>query len=205
MGRFHSNYITLPTDVWPTGAKVEYYGHKYPIQDCTSGECQPGYLMWNGYIPEYLINKPNGIMGVPANYKPAAAPPHPYPANYLDLQGEDPSASNYDPNYSLYGTSDVIFHLSDGSTEKAAKGDLNPLRNQHLASTWLKGVDASLFKTFAFKERMRLKIQCDFFNVLNMPGTAFAPADPADHTGIVTNQLSQNNPRQLQLSARFSW
>jgi len=36
------------------------------------------YLWWNGYIPANKINsvdvngKPNGIMGVPANYKPSA-------------------------------------------------------------------------------------------------------------------------------------
>jgi hypothetical protein len=202
MGRMFSNHIALPTDIWPTGAKVEYYGHKYPIQDCRSGECQAGYLLWNGYIPAYLINQPNGIMGVPADYKPAAAPLHPEPANYLSLQGDDPSASNYDPNYSLYGTSDVVFHLSDGSTVKAGKADLNPLRNQHLASTWLKTTDASLFKTFRFGERMRLKVQCDFFNVFNQPGTEFLPGDD---TGVVTTQYSKNTPRQLQLSARFSW
>ena len=50
---------------------IEYYGFKYPIQDCTSGTCFPGYLYLNGYIPANRINsvdangKPNGIMGVP--------------------------------------------------------------------------------------------------------------------------------------------
>ena len=45
-----------------------------------SGDCFPGYLWWNGYIPANRINsvdangKPNGIMGVPDNYKPANAP-----------------------------------------------------------------------------------------------------------------------------------
>ncbi|HVX65231.1 MAG TPA: TonB-dependent receptor [Bryobacteraceae bacterium] len=202
MGRLRSTYMALPTDIWPTGAKVEYYGHKYPIQDCRSGVCQSGYLMWNGYIPEYLINQPNGIMGVPSNYKPAATPVHPYPANYLSLQGDDPNASNYDPNYYLYGSNDVVFHLSDGSSEKAGKSDLNPFRNNHLASSWLKNTDASLFKTFPLTERMRLKVQCDFFNVFNMPGNEYAPPDD---TGVITTQYSKNAPRQLQLSARFTW
>ena len=59
---------------------IEIYGYKYPIEDCTSGACFPGYLWWNGYIPANRINsmdaqgRPNGIMGVPANYKPAATP-----------------------------------------------------------------------------------------------------------------------------------
>lgn len=202
MGRFYSNYIALPTDVWPTGEKVEYYGHKYPIQDCRSGSCEPGYLLWNGYIPSYLINQPNGIMGVPANYKAAAAPLSAYPANYLSLQGDDPGAANYDPNYSFYGTSDQTFKLSDGSTARATKADLNPFRNNFLASTWLSSTDASIFKQFQIKERVNLRVQCDFFNVFNQPGTAFSPSDD---TGVVTKQYSQNSPRQLQLSAKFRW
>ena len=66
--------------LYPTGTPIETYGYKYPIQDCQSGTCYPGYLWWNGYIPANKINsvdangKPNGIMGVPANYKPATAP-----------------------------------------------------------------------------------------------------------------------------------
>ena len=74
-------YWSLPTELSiPTGNPIEIYGFKYPIQDCQSGTCFPGYLWWNGYIPANRINsvdangKPNGIMGVPSNYKPAAAP-----------------------------------------------------------------------------------------------------------------------------------
>jgi TonB dependent receptor len=202
MGRMNSNYFSLPTDIYPTGNKVQYYGHKYPIQDCRSGVCQAGYLLWNGYIPANLINKPNGIMGVPADYKPAAAPLYPYPANYADLQGDDPSAPGYDPMYSFYGTNDVLFHLSDGSTDRAGKADLNPFRNVNLASTWLFNTDASIFKVFKFTEHASLRIQCDLFNVFNQPGM---PYTPSDDTGIVTSQFSQNSPRQMQLSARFSW
>ncbi|QOY85442.1 carboxypeptidase-like regulatory domain-containing protein [Paludibaculum fermentans] len=202
MGRFYSNYLSLPTDMWPTGQKVEYYGHKYPIQDCRSGTCEAGYLLWNGYIPAYLINQPNGIMGVPANYKAAAAPTSAFPANFLSLQGDDPSAPNYDPNYSFYGTSDLTMKLSDGSVARTTKADLNPFRNTYLPSTWLSTTDASIFKLFRFGERANLKVKCDFFNVFNQPGMAF---NPGDGTGIVTKQYSQNSPRQLQLSARFSW
>jgi len=79
-GTVRSNYFTMPTDVYSTGAPIEVYGKKYPIEDCRSGTCFPGYLWWNGYIPANQINshdaqgRPNGVMGVPANYKPAAAP-----------------------------------------------------------------------------------------------------------------------------------
>ena len=73
LGRWKTNWFALPTSIWPTGVPVEYYGHKYPIEDCRSGVCRPGYLMWNGYIPAHQINstdpktgKPNGVMGVPS-------------------------------------------------------------------------------------------------------------------------------------------
>jgi hypothetical protein len=44
MGSLRSNYFTLPTGTYPTGTTVEIYGYKYPIQDCRSGACYPGYL-----------------------------------------------------------------------------------------------------------------------------------------------------------------
>src|ERR1039457_5408458 len=76
MGTWSTNYFTIPTTYYPTGAKIQYYGHKYPVQDCTSGKCLPGYLLWNAYIPAQYINSvnaktglPNGIEGVPANYQ----------------------------------------------------------------------------------------------------------------------------------------
>ncbi|MGE5644245.1 MAG: carboxypeptidase-like regulatory domain-containing protein [Acidobacteriota bacterium] len=207
MGRMRSNYFTLPTDIWPTGNPVEYYGHKYPIQDCRSGSCIPGYLMWNGYIPEHLINQPNGIMGVPANYKPAATPLWPYPANYASLQGDDPNASNYDPNYGYYGGNTEFVTLKDGTIQEVWKdgaqysGTLHPWRNQPVMSTRIWSTDAALFKTFRIGERMNLKVQGDFFNVFNTPGNEFAPGND----GIVHTDYSMQDARQIQLSARFSW
>jgi hypothetical protein len=106
---------------------VEYYGHKYPIQDCRSGSCIPGYLMWNGYIPAHQINsydaktgKPNGIMGVPADYQPAAQPLWPYPADYRDRNKTN------DPNYGYYGTNTVMVPLANGTAQEIAYGALHP-------------------------------------------------------------------------------
>jgi hypothetical protein len=214
MGRLHSNYFQLPTDIWPTGAKVEYYGHKYPIQDCRGGECQPGYLLWNGYIPAHLINQPNGIMGVPANYKPAAQPLLPFPANYASLQGDDPNAANYDPMYGYYGTNTEFVTLKDGTVQPVNKdgyqysGSLHPWRNQPIMSTWTWSTDASLFKNFRFGERMGLRIQADFFNVFNTPGNEFDPTNSPtnpNNNGIVLTNYSMQDARQMQLTARFSW
>jgi hypothetical protein len=48
---------------------------------------------------------------------------------------------------------------------------------------------------------MYLRFNIDFFNVFNMPGTRL----PDSTTGIITNQLSQNSARVLQLTGRLSW
>ena len=196
MGRWNTNYFSLPTDIWPTGNKVEYYGHKYPIQDCRSGQCLPGYLMWNGYIPAHLINKPNGIMGVPADYKPAAAPLHPYPANYDSLN------EAIDPMYPYYGGNTVFLKLKDGTTQEIDYGGLHPWINQPILSTNLWNCDAAIFKSFSFKERAKLRVQADFFNVFNTPGNS----PYAGNDGIVGTWFNQNSsPRTMQLSARFTW
>lgn len=206
LGRVGSNYFSLPTDIWPTGNKVEYYGHKYPIKDCRSGQCYDGWLLWNGYIPAHQINQPNGIMGVPANYKPAAAPLWPYPANYNSLNDA------IDPNYGYYGSNTVFVPMKDGSVQEVDKswngdvysgfGALNPWINQPVLSTMLWTVDASIVKNFPIKERMNLRFQADFFNALNVAGNS---AVPLDDTGVVTKQNSANAARITQLSLRFTW
>jgi len=211
LGRWKSNWFDLPadgTELWPTGNPVEYYGHQYPIEDCRSGTCRPGYLLWNGYIPAHQINstdpktgKPNGVMGVPSNYKPAAAPLHPYPADYLS---RSPST---DPRFNDYGTSNVYLPLNDGTTYRmemtggTAGSPLHPWINQPIRSTNIWNVDASIFKTFAFSERFKLRVQADFFNVFNTPGNNWGGGSD----GLVDSWTNANTPRVTQLSARFTW
>ena len=218
MGRWRTQWLTLPTtdpitDVWPTGTPVEYYGHKYPIQDCRSGACRQGYLLWNGYIPAHQINsygangKPNGVMGVPDNYKPAAAPLWPYPADYRSRTAAT------DPNYGNYGTNYVWLPVNNSaaSTYRLSKdaqsngSPLHPWIGQAIQSTPTWSVDAALVKNFKIRERFNLRFQVDFFNVFNNPGDAFAPATNAVD-GIVPTWTNQpNDPRVMQLSARFAW
>ena len=50
------------------------YKDGLPITDCRSGVCRPGNLWFNGYIAPNLINTPNGVQGIPDNYKPYLAP-----------------------------------------------------------------------------------------------------------------------------------
>ncbi|MEK7403493.1 MAG: hypothetical protein AAB225_00150, partial [Acidobacteriota bacterium] len=198
MGPLRSNYFGLPTGFYPNGNKVEIYGYKYPIQDCRSGACRPGYLWWNGYIPANQINsvdangRPNGVMGVPSEYKPSAEPLIPWPAR--------PNRS--DPMYSYYGANTVWVTLKDGSVQRTTYSDgLHPWREQYLPGVRQWGLDASLFKTVPINERLRLRLNADFFNVLNKPGN---PNDIAG-SGILNTRSSGQAARELQLTLRLTW
>jgi hypothetical protein len=75
------------------------------------------------------------------------------------------------------------------------------LRNQFLLGPGVWSMNASAFKAIKLKEQLFLRFNIDFFNVFNMPGTTL----PNSTTGIITNQLSQNSPRSLQLTGRLNW
>jgi hypothetical protein len=202
MGTLYSTYITLPTGMFPTDTKLESYGYKYPIQDCTSGTCYPGYLWYNGYIPAYRINstdpktgKPNGYMGVPADYKPAFQPLWPYPADYLSR------SSSTDPMYGFYGTNTLWIPLNNGTVQRTTWSGLDPLRQQFLPSTLQWGMDASLFKAVPITESVNVRFNVDFFNVFNHPGNPSSVAN----TGFLSTRNSGQGARQVQLTLRFTW
>jgi hypothetical protein len=204
LGRAYSNYFTLPTGIYPTDAPVQFYGHKYPIQDCRGGVCQAGYLLYNGYIPAFQINQTNaagkciGICGVPSTYQPSVSPIIPYPTNYPSLN------SKTDPLYGYYGTNTVWIPLNDGTLQQVGYGAVNPFINQPVLSTWLSNWDASLFKSLSIKERAKLRVQFDFFNVFNIAGNN---PTPIDNTGVILKNANANpsGPRVMQLAARLTW
>ncbi len=198
-GSVRSNYWALPTGNWGALGPIEVYGKQYPIQDCRSGQCIPGYLWYNGYIPAHRINsvdaqgRPNGVMGVPANYRPSSVPVFPTPAN---------GGSSADPNFQFYETNTVFVRMKDGSLQRTTLDtNLHPWRNQFLPGPRSWGLDASLFKNLPITERLVARFNADFFNVLNMPGLN----QPNSTTGIVSLQNSANPARQLQLTLRLTW
>ena len=119
IGNTRQGYWSLPTNYYPTGNPIEIYGFKYPIQDCQSGTCFPGYLWWNGYIPANRINsvdangKPNGIMGVPSNYKPATAPLIPW--GQTALPPNAPAGTNVS---GFWDTNSVWIPLNNGTVQR---------------------------------------------------------------------------------------
>ena len=216
LGSMHSNsfYVEGTTTsnygYFPTGAPVKYYGRSAPVQDCRSGSCISGYLLYNGYIPASAVNQPGGVMGVPTGYAPAYAP--------LDNNPADPD--NYGTNnvpVVLYNTPastgcSNTATLSTGSycVDMSPLANFNPLTNQVMQSTWLFDTDSSILKTFNLRERLKFKIEADFFNVFNNPGNEFANNNPSgnglnDGSGVVLTNYNMNSPRQVQFSARLTF
>jgi hypothetical protein len=204
IGYLVSRYWTLPTSYYETtGNPIEIYGYKYPIEDCTSGTCYPGYLWWNGYISPHQINshaadgKPNGIMGVPADYKPAG--------QYLIPYGQTAPAAFAPSNTNMssyWNTNTIWIPLSNGSVQRTSYDPgVHPWRNQVLYGPLQWFQDASLFKFINFTEKVRLRINVDVFNVLNHPNN---PASPGAN-GVLSTRNSHNDARMTQLSLRLTW
>ena len=205
MGSLASTYISLPTSgpMFSTGVPVQKYGYKYPIQNCTSGQCVPGYLWWNGYISPQLINShdaqgnPNGYEGIPSDYKPAMT--YLIPWNTTTLPANAPADTDIQ---SFWNSNTVWATLNDGSVRRTSWSGLAPFQNQHLPSVRQWDTDASIFKTFPMaNERLRLRFQLDAFNVFNHPGNPSSVSS----TGFLSTYNSGNSARTLQLSLRLSW
>ncbi|MEK7407341.1 MAG: carboxypeptidase regulatory-like domain-containing protein [Acidobacteriota bacterium] len=199
-GSVTSNWWSLPTGNWAFPNKLEFYGTKYPIQDCRSGTCLDGYLFYNGYIPANRINsydrngKPNGVMGVPDNYRPAHVPLIPIPKD---------GGSAGDPMAPFYDSNTVWVPLKNGTLQRTSYNPgLNPWRNQYQLGLRSWGQHASLFKIVPVNERVFFRLNIDFFNVFNMPGI---PKTPSSSSGIIDASVSGNSARSLQFGLRLTW
>lgn len=199
-GSVTSTWWSLPTGNWLFPNKLEVYGTKYPVQDCRSGVCYDGYLYYNGYIPANRINsydangKPNGVMGVPSNYKPAHMPLIPVPAD-----GGTPS----DPMWGFYDSNTIWVTMKDGKLQRTTfNTNLNPWRNQWMSGLYNWNQSVSLFKAIPVNERVFFRLNIDFFNVFNMPGI---PKTPASSSGIIDAQYSGSGARALQFGLRLTW
>jgi hypothetical protein len=203
LGRWRTSWWTLPTSYWITDQNIQVYAYKYPIQDCRSGICYPGYLWWNGYIPANLINsydskgKPNGIMGVPADYKPAAKP--------LITWGQTALPANAPANTNLrsyWDTNTVWLLLNNGRVQRTTYNtNLNPWRYQYVPGPLQWFQDASLFKLVNITENVTLRFNVDFFNVFNNPNNPTS----ASANGVLATRNSGSAARTTQLTMRLTW
>lgn len=203
IGSFGTSFFNLSTGNWNlTGEPIHQYGYKYPIEDCRSGLCQPGYLWWNDYIPANQINskdasgRPTGVMGVPSDYKPAVTPLIPWGSTTLpaNAPANTSIAANWDTN-------NVWIPLANNTVQRLGyNNNLHPWRNQPLPSTRQWGLDASLYKNVNFGERLNVRVGADFFNVFNHPGNPTGVSG-----GILATRNSGFGARTLQLNARIGW
>jgi hypothetical protein len=204
LGNIRTNYWTLPTNIYPgAGQNIEVYGYKYPINDCRSGICYPGYLWWNGYIPANRINsvdangKPNGVMGVPANYKPAAQPLIPWGSTAMPANA--PAGTNVSQ---FWDTNTVWLPLNNGSVQRTTFNDnLHPWRNQYLPGVRQWFQDASLFKFVKVNDRVSVRVNVDFFNVFNNPNNP----NSIGGDGVLAVRNSGSGARVTQLGMRLIW
>jgi hypothetical protein len=204
LGSIRTNYWTLPTNIYPgAGQNIEVYGYKYPINDCRSGICYPGYLWWNGYIPANRINsvdangKPNGVMGVPANYKPAAQPLIPWGSTAMPANA--PAGTNVSQ---FWDTNTVWLPLNNGSVQRTTFNDnLHPWRNQYLPGVRQWFQDASLFKFVKVNDRVSVRVNVDFFNVFNNPNNP----NSIGGDGVLAVRNSGSGARVTQLGMRLIW
>jgi hypothetical protein len=194
-GSTNSRWVALPATNWGSFTGVKKYG-LVPITDCRGGACFPGYMYFNGYLPATVIADPATgrcaasptacVFGVPAGYVPVAGP-------------INPAAIGGDANFN--NTNNVYVPLKNG-TQQLVNYDtgLNPYRNQWFPGPWLTSLSASLYKTVAMTERVKLRINVDAFNVLNQPGL---PGPSSE--GIISLRNSAQGARVLQYTARVTW
>jgi hypothetical protein len=211
-GTIVSTWFSLDAADWNFVGKPQVYGTKYPILDCTATpstastaadeRCYAGYLYWNGYISQKLVNSynshgiRNGIFGLPPNYQPAVTPLIPWP---VGGKTTDPNASDYESNV-------VYITLKNGTRQRVTQDTgLNPWRNQYLLGPFNWNMDSSLRKAFVLHENVRLRVAFDVFNVLNRQGLN----PPSSATGISSLQSSFSGfgfqPRQAQGSFRLEF
>src|SRR5260370_35940933 len=119
------------------------------------------------------------VFGVPSGYVPVSGP-------------INPAVIGGDPNYN--NTNNVLVPLKNGTNQLVAYDTgLNPLRNQWVAGPWLTNLSASVYKTVAVTERVKLRVNLDAFNVLNQPGRVTPSTD-----SIISLRNSAQGARVLQ-------
>jgi hypothetical protein len=170
---------------------LQLYKKKYRVQDCRSGTCFNDYLWFNGYVSANQINTAKGVQGMPSNYTPYNGPLIRTPAD---------GGSSSDPNYAYYNTNSIVVKLANGNSVRTTYSpDYSPTQNWSVQGPFNWTMDASIFKVISLGEGVDLRLNADFFNVLNMQGLN----NPATDTGLISLRTSYNTPRQLQLTARI--
>jgi hypothetical protein len=221
VGHMTSGIFATASANWGATSPLHLYKHKLPVTDCTSGNCYPEYLWFNGYIPP-TQNASSGycnanygvktgasgalecIYGLPTGYTPYLSPINTVPPCVSTC-----TATN-DGTY--YNTNDVTVNLANGKTATAvaygSSTGTNPYSHTFLRGPFNWESDLSLFKVFPVTERFNLRANVDAFNFLNHQGFN----NPNTTSGIeeywpggASGATSANPGRQIQLSLRATF
>ena len=166
---------------------------KQKVQDCTSGTCFNDYLWFNGYLAANKVNAANGYTNIPTGYTAYNGPLIRTPAD---------GGSKSDPNYAYYDTNSIVVPLNNGTSVRTTYSPgYSPTQNWSIQGPFNWTMDASIFKEVALTHGVALRLNADFFNVLNEQGLT----NPSASTGLISLRTSYNTPRQFQLTGRISW
>jgi len=202
VGQLLSQSFQVASGNWGASGPVQVYGNSVPINDCRSGVCHPEYQWFNGYVSPAVINAAkNGISGLPANYTPYLAPINNVPGT--------PNFGNNNVTVTLKNGTQVVTGFAPGpaptitttSPSTTISAGPNPFSQTVLLGPYNFNADISLYKVFSFTERVKLRVNVDAFNALNIQGYV----NPNATDGTESLQTSYWTPRQIQLSARITF
>ena len=207
-GSIVSQDFTVTSTNWGPTNPLKVYKHKAPITDCRSGVCYNEFEWFNGYIAPTAIsgNTCAGglatvVSGLPSGWAPYQGP--------SDQACTTPKLVNgvlvANPTDTYFGDNEVNITTLNGKTSAIAyapsPGGSNPYSHTVLNGPMNYNVDLSLFKVFPITDSVRLRVNVDAFNALNVQGYN----NPSGSDGTENMRSSYNQPRQLQISARLSF
>jgi hypothetical protein len=211
VGHMVGGIFNVASANWGQTSPIQIYKHKLPITDCTSGNCYPEYMWFNGYVAP-TANASSGQCTVANGVKYGAGGAleciYGLPTGYTPY--EQPIDTVYGTPY--YNTNDVTMNLANGSTVSSVPYGSSTNTNRY-AHTYIVGPknwesDLSLFKVFPVTERTNLRLNVDAFNFLNHQGFN----NPNTTSGVeeywpggASGATSNNAGRQIQLTLRLNF
>jgi len=212
MGALGRTYASLNSSYYvPTGEGIHQYGYNYPIMNCTTGTCYPGYLWYNGYISPSqrdsynAAGQPNGYMGLPKDYQPYSAPFIKWnDTTFSGYTGSVPAGTNI---ATYYDTNNIWILLNTGQVQRSTySSGFAPWRSQYIPGPWQWSQDVSMYKRFRVAEGKEIRFNFDAFNVFNHPNNGSTDGGAGSSgTGLISTRTQPNAARQLQLAIRFTW
>jgi hypothetical protein len=200
VGQVRSLSFQVGSGNWGATSPVQVYGSSVKVNDCRSGVCRPAYLWFNGYLSPTVVNADkNGVTGIPSSYVPYETPINNTPGT--------PNFGNNNVTVTLKNGNQVVTAYQPApqaavtSSSTTTVSAANPFAHTILLGPFNYEADISLYKMFSLTERLRLRVNVDAFNALNIQGRV----NPNATDGVESLQTSYWTPRQIQFTARLTF